>query len=44
MNQRTRKLIMMHKALHLRDEIDRLESSEKKEDKNSPALKTTWMY
>ena len=29
MNQRTRKLMMMHKALHLRNDIDRLSMSRK---------------
>ena len=37
MNQRTRKLITIHKALHPRDDIDYM-SPEKKEQEKSPAL------
>ena len=40
MDQRTRKLMTMHKALHPRDDIDRLYMSRKEEGKDLPALKT----
>ena len=40
MDQRTRKLITMHKALHPRDDVDRLYVSRKKGGRGLPALKT----
>ena len=41
MNQRTRKLMTIHKALHPRDDIDGM--YQKKEKKDSPALKIVWI-
>ena len=40
MDERTRKLMTMHEALHHRDDIDR---QEKKEDKDLPAFKIASM-
>ena len=42
MDQRTRKLMRMHKALHSRDDRDRL-CQEKKEEKDLPAFKIASM-
>ena len=39
-NHRTRKLMTMHKALHPRDDVDRLYVSRKERGKGLPALKT----
>ena len=39
-DQRTRKLMTMHKALHPRDHVDRLYVSKKREEEDLPALKT----
>ena len=45
MDQRARKLIMMHKALHSRDDIDRLYvCQKKKKEEDSQALKIVWMH
>ena len=41
MDQRTRKLMTMHKVLHPRDDVDRLYVSRKEEEEDSPAMKTT---
>ena len=38
MDQRTKKLLAMHQALHTRDDTDRLNVS-KKEEEVSPALR-----
>ena len=43
MNQRTRKLMMMHKALHPRDDVDYYMSQEKEEEEDSPSLKIALM-
>ena len=40
MNQRTRKLMTMNKALHPRDNVDRLHVSRKEGGRGSPASKT----
>ena len=40
MDQRTRKLMTMHKALHPRDDVDRRYVSKKREEEDLPALKT----
>ena len=40
MDQRTRKLMTMHKALHSRDDFDRLYFSKKGEEEDLPASKT----
>ena len=40
MDQRTRKLMTVHKALHPRDDIDRLYVSRKKEGEDMPVMKT----
>ena len=40
MDQRTRKLMTMHKALHPRDDVDRLYVSRKEEEEDLTALKT----
>ena len=40
MDQRTRKLMTIHKALHPRDDVDRLFISRKREEEHLPALKT----
>ena len=40
MNQRTRKLMTMHKALHLKDDVDRHMYQEKREEEDLPASKT----
>ena len=42
MGQRTRKLSVMHKALHFRDDVDRIYTSRKEEE--LPALKTVLMH
>ena len=42
-NQRTRKLMTMHKALHPRDHVD-YSCQEKKEEEDSPLLKITLMH
>ena len=39
MNQRTRKLMTMHKALHPRDDVNRLYVSRKRREEDLPALK-----
>ena len=39
MNQKTKKLMTVHKALHQRDNIDTLYELEKNEETDSPALK-----
>ena len=44
MDQRTRKLMNMHKALHPRDNVDRLYVPRKKEEEDSPASKTALMH
>ena len=36
MDQRTRKLMKMHKILHWRDDLDRQYASKKKEEEDSP--------
>ena len=41
-DQRTRKLITIHKSLHLKDDIDICQ--EKKEVEDSSALKIAWMH
>ena len=41
---RKRKLITVHKSLHLRDHINRLYKSREKEEEDSPALKILWMH
>ena len=43
MDQKTRKLITMHKALHPRDDVDRLRR-EMKEEEDLPALKIALMH
>ena len=43
MNERIRKFMAMHKALHPRDDINRVYLS-KKEKEYSPALRITLMY
>ena len=43
MDQRTRKRMTTHKALHPRDDIDFM-SQEKKEDEDSPAFKIASMH
>ena len=43
MDNRTRKLMTMHKALHLRDGIDYM-CQEKKEEEDTPALNIAWMH
>ena len=40
MDQRTRKLMTIHKALHPRDDVDRFYASRKREEEVLPALKT----
>ena len=40
MDQKIRKLITMHKALHPRDDVDRLYVSRKGEEEGLPAMKT----
>ena len=40
MDQRIRKLMIMHKALHPRDDVDRLYVSRKEEEEDLPASKT----
>ena len=40
MDLRTRKLMTMHKALHLRDDVDRLYVSRKREEEDLPVSKT----
>ena len=40
MDQRTRKLMTMHKAFHPRDDVDRLYVQEKREEEDLPVLKT----
>ena len=40
MDQRTRKLMTMHKALHAKDDVDRLCVPRKEEEEDLPALKT----
>ena len=40
MDQRTRKLMTMHKALHAIDDVDRLFISRKKQKEDLPALQT----
>ena len=40
MDQRTRQLMIMHKALHPRDDVDRYMFQEKMEEEDLPALKT----
>ena len=40
MDQRTRKLMTMHKALYPIDDVDRLYVSRKEEEEDLPALKT----
>ena len=42
MDQRTRKLMTMHKALHPRNDVDRLMYQEKREEEDLPALTTRW--
>ena len=42
MNQKTRKLMTRHKALHPKDDIDYM-SQENKEEEDSPALKIASM-
>ena len=44
MNQRTRKLMTMHKALHPRDDVDRLYVSRKEGEDDLPALKTAFTH
>ena len=44
MDQRTRKLMTMHKALHPRDDVDRLYVWKKREEADLPALKTALTY
>ena len=44
MDQRTRKLMTMHKALQSRDDVDRLYVSRKREEEDSPASKTALTY
>ena len=39
MDQRTRKLMTMHKALHLRDDVDRLYVSRKEEGRGLVSIK-----
>ena len=48
MDQRTRKLMMMHKALHAGDDINRFSETKKKKKKKKrgedlKALRTAWM-
>ena len=43
MKLRTRKLMMLHEALHWRDDNHYI-CQEKKEEKDSPALKSAWMH
>ena len=42
MDHRIRKLMTMHKALHPRDDVDRLYVSRNKGERNLPASKTVW--
>ena len=44
MDQMTRKLMAMHEALLLRDDIDYMYEEKKKEEEYSPALKIAWMH
>ena len=44
MDQRTRKLPTMRKALHPRNDVNRLYVSRKKEEENLPPLKTAWTH
>ena len=44
MDQRTRKLITTHRALHPRDDVDRLYVSRKREEEDMPALKTAFTH
>ena len=44
MNQRKSKLMILHKALHPRDDADRLYVSKKREEENLPAAKTALMH
>ena len=44
MDQRTRKLMTMHKALQSRDDVDRLYVSRKREEEDLPASKTALTY
>ena len=39
MDQRTKKLMTMHKALHHRDDVDKLYMSRKKEEEHPPTSK-----
>ena len=44
MDQRTRKLMTMHKALHPRDNVADYMCQEEKEEEDLPALKTALMH
>ena len=44
MNKRTRKLMTTHKALHLRDDVDRQCVSRKEVEEDLPVLKTVLMH
>ena len=44
MDQRTRKLITMHKALHPRYDFENYMNQEEMEDEDFPSLKTTWTH
>ena len=44
MDQRTSKLMTMHKTLHLRDDIDRLYMRQWKEEEDKPALGIVWVH
>ena len=44
MDQRTRKLMTMHKALHSREDVYRLYVSSKEGEEDLPALKTAFAH